>query len=125
MAGHTKRYYNGDPLAYYLSHPEKFQGYKGRYQLAVGDSGMHRALLRAGQIEEAFPETDELKVKAGRKGGKRKDLSEEEILEVIGAYETFDGNANEASRNLPYVAQTFINHWREAGLEIRKRGQRD
>ncbi len=124
--GRSQRRYHGNPLAYYLSHPKKFQSYESRYELAVGDSGMYRALLRSGQIGEVFPETNELLIRAGRKGGKRDDLSEDEILEVLGVYKTSGRNANEAARNLHHSPATILRNWRNAGFELRERGgQRD
>ena len=50
------RRYNGNPLVYFRDHQKEFEQYKNRSQLSRGDSGMYRALSRAGQLEEAIPE---------------------------------------------------------------------
>jgi len=63
--------YHGNPLAYYKKHYEQYKG-MNRKDLSVYDSGLYRALLRAGQIEEAIPDSNLLFVESGRKGGKVK-----------------------------------------------------
>jgi transcriptional regulator with GAF, ATPase, and Fis domain len=121
----TRRNYDGNPLSYFRSHLEDFEQYKNRSQLAKGDKGMYRALIRASQLEEAIPEADEFHVRMGRKGGKGEPfLEEREINKIIIAHQTYNGNATEAARHLPHSSSTIIEHWRKKGLKIRKRGRK-
>lgn len=89
----TPRDFHGDPLAYYLANHQKYKDCKNRTQLFRADSGMHRALIRYGQIDLAFPDTDPKHVEYGRKagsiGGQRTRLSEEEIGQILSDYEKF------------------------------------
>ncbi|MFH0936212.1 MAG: hypothetical protein V1815_00865 [Candidatus Woesearchaeota archaeon] len=64
---------------------------------------------------------EHLDLNIGKKGGRK--LNNEEVNQVIAAYKTYNGNAKRAERNLPWRCSTFINYWRNAGLEI-KRGNK-
>jgi len=116
------RNYHGDPFSYFKAHPKEFLGYACRYDFSKAHPGMYRALLRAEQIDKAFPKTNKKSVEAGKKGGKSKSFLSEEA-QIIVAYETYDGNAYEASKHLPCSCATTIKYWRNAGLEIQTRGR--
>jgi len=122
QVSHRKnRGYNGNPLAYFRSHPEEFEQYKNRSQLSKGDSGMYRSLSRAEQLEEAIPEADELLVERGRMVGRGDfDLSPQDITEIINAHNTYDSNASEASRHLHHNTDTILRIWKRGNLKIRK-----
>lgn len=120
MKRRKPRNYNGNPLAYYREHFEEFGEYKNRSQLSRGDSGMHRALIRYGQLEEAIPEANQMAVELGRALGKgRLECSSEDKRKIIEAYEPFDGNALKASKHLHYAASTVWTYWKRAGLDAR------
>ena len=72
------------PLDYFLANPDKFRGL-GRFQVYNLDRGLHKSLLRWGQMDEAIPDADESKVEAGRMGGsvKRKPLPRDELEKII------------------------------------------
>lgn len=117
-----QRKYNGNPLAYFRAHPKKFEKYKNRTQLFKGDSGIYRALGRAGQLEEAYPEANVLFVERGRKLGKGElSLSLKDKKIIVKAYKPNKGNVLEASRHLPYSASTIWRCWKKEGLDARGR----
>lgn len=117
MKRRKQRNYNGNPLAYYREHFEEFKDYKNRSQLSRGDSGMYRALKRAGRLEEAYPEANELAVECGRRLGKGElELSSEDKRKIIDIYELFGGNASEASKHLFYAISTVWKIWKNKGL---------
>ena len=118
------RRYNGNPLAYFISNFDLYVG-MNRSRLSGSDPGLYKALGRAGQLEKAIPEANELSVELGRKVGKGEiDLSESVIEKIIKAYHLYKGNAAEAARSLKHGCSTVIRHWRNAGLKIQKRGSR-
>ena len=49
--------------------------------------------------------------------GRKKHLSEREINEIVTSYDTYHGNASEASRNIPYSVCTVLKYWNERGLK--------
>ena len=54
-----------------------------------------------------------------RKLGEHGNLSPKQIEEIVAAYDTYGGIANQAAKHLPYYGSTIIREWRAAGLEIR------
>ena len=112
-----RRNYHGNPLAYFKAHPGEFEKYKGRRQLFKGDSGMYRALGRAGQLEKAIGE--DLRI-----NGKGKEpLSNGEITILVNLYSTHNGNARKAEKDSRRCIRTLLKYWRREKLEIRKRGR--
>jgi len=114
--------YHGNPKEYYLAHLKEFWDSKTRGEMAQNHPGMYRALARAGQLEEVFPEADARIVEGGRVGGKKR-LSKGEITEILWAYRAYDKNAMKASEYLPYPSKTILRYWRKAKFSMRKRGQ--
>ena len=55
VRGANRRIFNGNPLAVFRAHPEKYSGLS-RSGLVDVDYGMYRALLRADQMDQAIPE---------------------------------------------------------------------
>ena len=52
-------------------------------------------------------------------------LSDEEAKEVVAAHKTYKANAKAATRHLPYSSSTILRYWREAGLRISPRGEKN
>ncbi|MBI4010193.1 MAG: DEAD/DEAH box helicase family protein [Candidatus Aenigmarchaeota archaeon] len=44
-------------------------------------------------------------------------LSPQNIAEIVAAHATYNGNASEATRHLPYTRRTIMMYWKEAGLK--------
>ena len=103
-----RREYNGNPLAYYESHSEKFSKWKTRKQLAIGDPGLYRALLRAGQLEESILESNN-------------PLSNNNINKIVAAYNPCNGNVAEASQHLPYSKPTIRKYWKLNNLKAQRK----
>ena len=110
-----KRNFDKNPLAFLRQHERAYTGLMdgrlARGRLAKLDGGLYWSLGHYGQLDEAIP--------TKRSNGH----GEVDVQKVIAAHPLYDGNASEASRNLPYVPQTFLKYWKEAGLPIKKPGQ--
>ncbi len=100
----NRRY--SDPLSFYFQHRETYQGL-GRTGLKKFDRGLHAALGRSGQLDRAIPET----IHSWNK------LTEEQIDEIVAAYEVYGGNGWDASKHLPYSPPTIRKYWKARGLK--------
>lgn len=112
------RNYQGNPLAYYEEHSDKYEG-MGRGGLSLSDSGLYRSLLRAGQLEKAI--TDDLRI--GNKNLGRKPVSNDGITNIVNLHSLHNGNASKASEDSPYHVSTILKYWKEKKLRIGERGR--
>lgn len=103
------------PLEYYRAHPEKFKG-KRREEVFDIDSGLHMALLRHHQIDEAIPENH------GGEGGGRPPLDLSEIEKLVNLYYLVDGNLTKAAEISQHCCPTISKYWRQRGLKARGKG---
>jgi hypothetical protein len=57
----------------------------------------------------------------GRHGG---ELSTEQVAQIIQAYDTYNGNPIEASKNLLWSSPTIRTYWKRVGFEIPGKGRK-
>ena len=53
----------------------------------------------------------------------KRHFSPKDVEEIINSYETYEGNALSASKNLRYATTTILRYWRSAELKIKPRGK--
>ena len=106
------RRYQGNPIKYFKDHEKRYLGLN-RYELLQVDPGLHKSLMRAGQMDKAIPE---------RYGG-RHSFSEKKINNLIAAYEIHKGKAYRAAKKFHCSCSTVTKYWILGGKEVRRVGR--
>lgn len=95
------RKYNGNPLAFYESNQEIYQG-MGRTELARFDQGMYQSLRVANQLDQAIPEK---RYKPGKK------LSKEQVNLILKTFKANGGHLANTAKTLshsPGTVRTYL-----------------
>ena len=116
----SPRRYNGNPLTFFEQHRDFFEKFcKSRKQLYWFDAGIYDTLRKNGQLSLAIPHANPFRVELGRRLGKKElKLTEKQLEEIALAHSTYQGNASETARNLPYSYATIINRWKDFKLPV-------